>query len=255
MPRKYQDNLEKCKSINVGREFRVWDEQQLRRDVLQDERYQKYAVIFDKHAEILHMKIDFAKLLILHKYAGIYVDMDMVCLKPMAQFDRMMKSGTELMVSRYPVGGFEVRLITMGRHSQLFNNGFYYVLIPRSLVIQRLIDEAVSRLRGRILPSNYMTVFYTVGPAMHTDVLMKNLHRVTIIPHYVVEPCNALDKKCTPGSESIMWHQFDKTWFPEGVKNTAEFLGTNTTKENCIGGVLIFILVVFIIYKCSQKKI
>ena len=82
------DHLKKyhqeCKKINHNFKFIVWDDNKIR-DFLKKNYKKKFLTQYDSYT-IPAQKADFARYTILYKCGGIYLDMDMICIKNLAPF-------------------------------------------------------------------------------------------------------------------------------------------------------------------------
>ena len=79
IPERYRDSVEGWKRHHQGWEHRLWTDASMRAFVA--EHYPGFLATYDEY-DVAICRADAARYLILHRLGGVYVDLDMHCLKP-----------------------------------------------------------------------------------------------------------------------------------------------------------------------------
>lgn len=213
MPKSYDSMLESCKTKNPGYKQKVWDEKSVQK--LIDEHYPELKKLFKDHYTILHQKIDAAKYIILDHEGGIYVDMDVTCLK---KFDEILKIGKKsAIVSKSKVSGIIVSAVTLN----MLNNGVFAAEakspLTKELVGSLVKAETNNSWQKNIWPSLYL--FNTTGPTYFTVAAWSDkVHsHIEVAPPGTFEPCEPYDDHNCDTSEAVTVHHYNKTWDTDGA--------------------------------------
>ena len=91
----YKNNLNSWKKFNPNWEVKLYDDKDL--DDFFNKHYKKYVKKINAFNKMI-FKVDIFKLLVLHKYGGIYVDMDVECLK---KFDTLLNNTKQSIIFGY----------------------------------------------------------------------------------------------------------------------------------------------------------
>ena len=166
----YKSNLDSWKKFNPNLDIRLYDDDDLQNFFKKE--YPEYVDkinLFDK----IIFKIDIFKLLVLHKYGGIYADMDVECLKC---FDDLLNN------LKKP--------ITFGYGPYEHNNGIYknYTLIECAIMIGKpnhpfFIDLVESIKYSE--KNNRSNPVYITGPVAITNAVNNSKYKKDI---EVMEP-------------------------------------------------------------------
>ena len=137
---------------------------------------QHYPQYYDTYSSFpLHiMKIDFARFCILHKYGGIYADMDVYCYKNFYN-----ELTNKVYIQQAPYGDIPVENALMASES---NNEFWLKCLEKSVEIY---NDKVKR-RENTLNLKYrldqLIIISATGPQLVFDVLKENPNDVEILP-------------------------------------------------------------------------
>jgi mannosyltransferase OCH1-like enzyme len=131
LPKEYKENQNTWIYMNPGWEYRLWDDQQLI-DLIEE----KYYDLLERYMTYTKpvLKADLGRLVVLHEYGGIYLDMDTNCTKTYG-LDQLYKCID-------------------------INNNNNVVFLSRALVPFQ--NKRIRRMMS-ILPSNYCMI----GPKSH----------------------------------------------------------------------------------------
>ena len=204
IPEKYLVNLRKFRMLNPGWEIRVWDNASLRAEcsVLGPE----YLEAYDSF-KIMHQRIDFGRYVVLSRYGGISVDMDVVALRPFDELD-FLADLRVLAVSRS---------VPVGRFSAFKYQNAVLVTPPGDPMTRWIVDQTASTAKtnssvlGRLPDS--AQVMLTTGPWSFSRIIDRGpAGGVLALDHTVFEPCLGYDTKCKAPKSAFLFHQHDGTW-------------------------------------------
>lgn len=208
VPPRYRRNMAKLQALNPHWQHILWDDAGLRAlcqdcgllPVYDDFRY-------------LHQKVDFARYLLLYRFGGISVDMDVVSLQPLDNTPG--GSTAALIVSETPLNRVETFCYSLGQFGKLFNNAMI-LAAPESKHLLHLIHTIVNSNSSGLLGKMY-EIQWSTGPFIFTRSLQESFrmlgrHNVHVLPAHFFEPCYSQDPHCTPQATSILDHQHATSW-------------------------------------------
>ena len=232
IPAKLKNYKEGCKKVNSEYKQYIWDGEMIERFI--EDNYPEYEELY-KGFPLMIQKIDFAKYLILHFYGGVYVDMDVKCLKKVNKLIGLF-AGKEMMVAPAPkeipfdfynkmtkyIFKFDVtetdRYINNGIIIANKNHGFFLYLCDE--IQRRFKDYKYGFVTKYITRDGY--VWVSTGPAIFTKCLHqyrnKQKEGIEIIDEKYLEPCSEVSESCdTTGSYFIHDHQRSWVGLGEGM--------------------------------------
>lgn len=197
LPEKFHKNVNDLHRLNPDFTFKHWDEKSL-----QDECAKlgsKYLEKFNSF-NVLMLKVEFGRYVVLYNYGGISVDLDMASLKPI-------QSVPDLDSSDFIVSGaaFPANIISK------INNALI-ITTPKNIILKDLIHTIV---KSNTKESDYLTkelyINYTTGPFMFNTVITKYPEAI-ILDNKYFEPCLSVDLTCSVDTASAMDHQHELSW-------------------------------------------
>src|SRR3989304_6650148 len=164
IPLSYPNFGKKCIEKNKNFIYMFWDEKKINNLI---KYYPKYKKTFE-NLPFMIQKIDMAKYLILHRYGGIYIDMDCECLK---SFSDLLKD-KDIMLVQMNVNPFE-KLLSYNRvFEQVLQNGVMggkkrhpFWLHCLDLLKNQDIDK-------KFYDSHFRYIFRTTGPGLLTEAYL-----------------------------------------------------------------------------------
>ncbi len=168
---KLHDNLLYLKNIyllskyNPTTEIRIWDEEKL--DLLVKNEFPEL-LDFWNHFPSKFYKIDFGRYLVLKKYGGMYVDLDMESLCPLPDPNEM---------------DF-INIFTDEKGVETFNTNVIY--FRDSNMYEKLIQFSYDRFKNNKMPSTWKIrhLLYTVGARMYHKFCRENKLNKTNVGKY-----------------------------------------------------------------------
>lgn len=235
IPEKYNDNIKSIKKINKNYEYILWDEIKILNLIKSDKK------ILDTYYKFsyMHQKIDFAKYVILYKLGGIYIDIDAEALKPINLLVKKFNN-YDLIISYINSNILEKWLVCGS--SNCYNNGIILAK-KNNNIMKKLIDYIVEYPSCYDLNFKVICINNTTGPNIFSKVIKENLDDKTLVlPYNYLEPC--LYTNCDVTDETYIKHKHELSWMSINVKNLIQ-----SYLKNRWLFIIIFLLVIFIIYR------
>lgn len=202
--------------------------------------------------ELMIQRIDFAKYIILYIYGGIYIDMDVKCLKSLDTIYEKY-SDKNVILSLCPYNFFHalsLRLVGLRGDEKLINNGVI-ACTPNNSFLLNVIEQAKKNRQTifEALPRNFLHIFYTTGPVMVTHAFRNTKKRqdIVVLDNTYFEACDIdnVRKGCVPPSHAVALHVYEGSWVSSTEKsfiNMYFFLERNSRILLCILIVLYIII-------------
>ena len=206
-------------------------------------------------------KIDFAKYIILYKYGGIYMDMDIKCLQSINNTPTI--NDSDIIFSRVPHDFFQSMLLkifgTMSfSDKELINNGTI-MCIPGNEIILLTLKEAHKRKKFTCI-NNTVQIFCTTGPVCLTNALKtykkteQNRYNIHVLSNSYFEHCSVCEiKSCKIPKYAIGIHYFANSWVTP-LEKSALAVYCNI-KNNWLITLLIFIIIILTVKSIATKSI
>lgn len=209
-PHKFEDNIQRLRTMNPEFEFKTWDEEQIAAECedLGPE-------FLEKYRSFSHMisRVDYGRYVLLYKYGGISLDLDMKPLHPLRDTPGLAKYDFIVSGSAYPYN-------KLG----LVNNAVLIVKRRHPLLqefLHKITDKNVSE-------SDYITrdiyIHNTTGPLILNEFIQSHKQAVHVLDNQYFEPCMSVDPYCRVPETAIMDHQHELSWMSASVKQLATWV-------------------------------
>lgn len=238
IPDKYKKNIDSVKKYHPNYKYIIWDEIKILELVKTNN---NWIDIYYKFIYI-HQKIDFAKYIILQKFGGIYIDIDVEIIK---SFDSLIKQydNYDVIISELTINEFESFIAT--GTSKGYNNGI--ILSKKdSIVMKNLIDIIIKEYNPSSFLPKVFLINNSTGPNIFTRVMNDNLQYIKILEAEYLEPC--LRDDCNITDNTIAIHKHNLTWMPDEFKNVIDLY-----LKNKIIFWIIILLICYAIYRKLNK--
>jgi mannosyltransferase OCH1-like enzyme len=229
---KFKINSENWKNLNSDWNYVFVDDAKIKEACGQ---YSSECLQAYNEFDLLHLKVDFGRFVLLYLYGGIYVDMDMYILRPLNyskyvnEVIKDSEKGDILAVGNIYVNIFE-SLVYNGSINSI--NNAYMISTPRNPIIKDLIDTLISRWKNSKVKYNSLTdstekINLITGPQFINKFFRKyiddpSLYNVKLIPYFVFEPCD-MSSNCYINDETISIHKFEMSWVSKNYKSLVLF--------------------------------
>lgn len=202
--------------------FIFWDEKLIHK-LIKNEYNNFYSKFINEDISIIQ-KIDLAKYIILHKFGGIYIDLDMIYIKniePLIDFEN-----NKITVSKinFNVNWIEFILLKIINKKFIFNNGFLISPKNKNFWLD-LVSDCFESIENKSFINHitFYKIFNTTGPFILSKNIEKNIEQFIIKEHYVCEPCFPLNK-CEINNESYLRHEHKLSWLVGELSDKNNFL-------------------------------
>ena len=182
--------------------------------------------------DLLHLKVDFGRYVILYLNGGIYADMDMYIFRPLDSSKYIKNIIKDADAFDNVIGVGKVNLNTVesfifSSTSFSINNG-YMISTPKNPILKKLIELIISKAKkyNNSGISSFDKMNLITGPTVINNFFHKNLKnrlcKIVLIPHYVFEPCT-MDNICEITNDTVAMHIFASSWVDDGHKWFVKF--------------------------------
>jgi len=203
-------------------QFVLWDQSKI--ESLVDKMNIEIKELYHAY-DLMIQRIDFAKYIILYIFGGIYIDMDVKCLKSL---DTIYNAHPDknVILSLCPYNFFHsllLKLVGLRSNENLINNGVI-ACIPQHALLRAIIVQA-GKNKNTVLKNlnkNFLHIFYTTGPVMVTQAFreFKNNTDITILDNTYFEACDidSVKNGCVPPSHAVALHVYEGSWMSSHEK-------------------------------------
>lgn len=240
-------------TINPNYNVIVWDEHKIEELVnTTDDKWIKE--LYFSYTKMIQ-KIDFAKYLILYTFGGIYMDMDIKCLKSIDTTPAIETS--DFIASYMTFNKTELIILsilgTISFSDKVINNGMI-MCAPKHEILLLTMKEAYTKRNFHSIFSA-VHVFETTGPCCLTNALKKYtvVHpndKFQLLNNSYFEACNVIEvnqNKCKIPNNAIGIHYYENSWI---MPNDIMILNAYTilTKYWYVLVAIIIIIIAFCLY-------
>jgi mannosyltransferase OCH1-like enzyme len=229
VPKKYKKNIQNWKQNNPSWEVKVWNYKDIEKE------FPEYISIINNF-NVWITKCDLARFLFVHKYGGVYIDMDIIFNKP---FDDYI-TDREILLIIEPEQDIE------NDKGRIFNG--FFAAIPQHNFIKGWIDD-MSKIKNKKENENVIKyVFNTSGPTNFYEYYMKNGKDIQL-----ENECLFLYKHCDNKSKiySYVNHSLGREWKNQSVLFQQPYgIKKNKTKNEKSNKWLLIIILVLLIIIC-----
>lgn len=247
-----QENKKKIvntKKIHLNWQYILWDENSII-ELLNKSENVKYKEKFNKFI-YMHQRIDFAKIMILNEYGGIYIDMDCDVIKNLDDLFEKNKN-YDFIISKISDKIDSVsNYLTCHKFFECYNNGII-ISKPNIDVCKYLMDNFLSECHWN--KSKLLCIQNTTGPPIFNTLIDKYItenknNKLLILPYYYFEPC--VGSKCNINSETYVVHKHELTWLLGWQKYIFEYITLNI---NLTYSMMMLMLILIIIFFYSIRQ-
>lgn len=238
--------IENTKNIHSDWKYILWDEKKIE-NLLDETINLKYKEKFNKFI-YMHQKIDFAKIMILNKYGGIYIDMDCDVIK---NLDNLFEKNNnyDFIISKMSdkIDGIS-NYLTCHKFNNCYNNGII-ISKPNIEICEYLMENFYSQCN--LNQNKLLCIQNTTGPPIFNTLIDKYIaenknNKLLILPYYYFEPC--VGSKCDINSDTHIVHKHELTWLSGWQKNMFEYITLNVNLTYLLIILTIIIIIFMILY-------
>lgn len=180
--------------------------------------------------ELIHLKIDLGRYVLIYLYGGIYVDMDMYVLRGLETSQKIKSLLDKASNDTHVLGMSTLNLamqesfIFIGR-PQTINNAMMISSVKNPLLYM-CIQTIISKANKYTTSSTFSKISNSTGPvfinkffAKFIDHPLNNTFHIEIFPHYYFEP-SPPQGDSDIREETIAIHKMELSWIPSHLKNS-----------------------------------
>jgi mannosyltransferase OCH1-like enzyme len=259
----FKENLRNWRLLNPDWQVDLVDESMLKKAC---RNYSKECLDTFNSFELLHMKIDFARYVLLYNDYSMYVDMDMYALRSLdnseiiSNFIQIAQEKDAIGLSTVNLGEFESLLFSGKRYC--INNAMM-MASHKNPIIKELVDKIIKKNNKKknnkkksnksktkkllYLRSDYYKIQNITGPSFINKFFNNQIiDNVIIFPHYIFEPTQPFGDSDIR-DETVAIHAFQMTWISDSLKNLMAFYF-------CFKPILLAMPFIFIFYLFTHVK-
>ena len=232
IPDEWKEAVSSCKSIHSGFEHIVWTDETM--DTFVKTHYPSFYQTYVSYKYNIQ-RCDAFRYLVLYKYGGIYLDMDIICknsLSKLLQYDMVLAHSSNVETS--------------------FTNSFLMV-VPNHPFFKYCIDHLSENINKYQYFGKHLHVMYSTGPDFLNNMMkaygpIKDSYNLT--KNEFAGDCTVCNESICKGGEYFShirgqsWNEIDSHIF--------NFLLCN--KKEIIGGLVIVAGLIFLLYKSRYFK-
>lgn len=228
-------NVQKWKQLNEEWNYFCVDNSFLENACKQfsDECYNVY-----KNLDVMHMKIDLGRYVLVYLNGGMYADMDAYILRPL-DFSKKVQEIIStyekdnkhvLGLSSVPLSKLETLVMTGRFHDVALNNAIMFSS-PKNPVLKQFIEHVLERIKLDKNSVNYLKVQNTTGPMTFNTFFNNKINsqdnsRIIVFEPNIFEPCT-MDQHCKINENTVALHLFESSWvlpYMKGIVGVYFFL-------------------------------
>lgn len=227
-PQRLQSNIDSVISKNPNWKVYKWDDVSIREELKNFG--QQYLDKYDGF-KLLHQKIDYARIILLHIYGGVSIDTDIVALKG---FDSLPNINTSDFI------------VSEKSWNKSINNATIFSS-KNNPILKHVIDN-IDTTPCRDNESDYRCIQRTTGPQAFNKLLKPFRDQITVLDKDYLEPCTSLDSYCSPKENSVLDHRHELSWLKPYHKNAIKsYFFLKHYRYQIIVGILILALLIILL--------
>jgi mannosyltransferase OCH1-like enzyme len=236
IPENWKFGVEECKKIHDDYEYKLWTD-----DMMEDFVKKEYSDFYETYKSYKYhiQRCDAFRYLVLYKYGGIYIDMDIVCKK---KLDNLLK--------------YDIVFTKSPNVTHLFTNAFY-MSTKNNKFIKYCIDNLPKNAKNRLLFGKHSHVVYSTGPNFLSNMI-KDYKLENIKNNYVLtreeyagncDVCNISNTNICEGGYYFT-HVVGQSW---NSLDSKLFNDITCIYKNKIMFVFLLLIIIIIIYFILKK--
>jgi mannosyltransferase OCH1-like enzyme len=186
-----------------------------------------------QQSNLMHMKIDLGRYVLLYLYGGMYTDIDAYILRPLEHSNKIKelidiyeKQNQHVIgLSSINLNVLETFFVTYSIQSFTLNNAIMFSS-PKNPALKRFIENILVHIKNHLKDNSdsYSQVQNTTGPRVFNNFFTNKKNtfdtNLVIFEPNIFEPCSA-ENYCTINENTISIHIFEKSWIPSIMHNIA----------------------------------
>lgn len=228
IPDKYKKNSLSWINKNKKYKYFLWNEKSIKELLFLY--YNNLLPVYD-NLELMIMKIDFAKYIILYHYGGMYCDLDTLCLRNIDPLFYYYKK-YNIILTKTP----EFTKLEKFFLSNILNKNYKKNFINNGIIISNkkhpfwldLISNITKSYNKYPFFLHTLNIFNRTGPLAVMDCYYHNQYKyndIVLAKSIFLEPCYGQDISCLPKPISFSIHYHHANWLSQLPDNISIFNG------------------------------
>jgi len=237
IPENWKFGVDECKRIHNDYEYKLWTDEMMEEFVKKE--YPDFYQIYKSYKYHIQ-RCDAFRYLVLYKYGGIYIDMDIVCKK---KLDNLLK--------------YDIVFTKSANVPHLFTNAFF-MSSKNNEIMKYCIDNLPKNAKSKLLFGKHNHVMYSTGPNFLSNMI-NNYKLENIKNHYVLtkeeysgncDVCNISNTNICKGGHYFThvvgstWNSFDSLFYNFCLCNYKKIIF-----------VIIIIIIIILLYLYYKKRV
>lgn len=189
--------------------------------------------------DLLHLKVDFGRYVLLYLNGGIYVDMDMYIFRPLdsSKYIKNIIKDSEIFNDVIGIGKTNIEKIEslLYNHTSFYLNNGFMLSTPKNPILKRFIEKIILNSKKYNNPntSSFNKINLITGPKVVNNFFQKYInncndlgknckYKINLIPYYVFEPCT-INNNCKITEDTVAIHNFELSWVDDNYKFLIHF--------------------------------
>jgi mannosyltransferase OCH1-like enzyme len=247
LPAKFNNNIKTIKDIHDKWQYYLWDE----RDILELIKNDKDLINKYYKFTYLHQKVDFAKIIILYNYGGIYIDIDAYTNKNLDDLFTKYED-YDFIISDLKDIGVISNLSICRNIGKCYNNGIF-ISKKKADILKYMIDNFETECS--FIDSKIQCIQKTTGPYIFNKIINKYIKsdrqdksKIKILDYEYLEPCTM--DMCDITNNTYIVHKHENSWINNTIKSVMHFYVKYFKLINIVLCIILF-LVLFFLCKIS----
>jgi mannosyltransferase OCH1-like enzyme len=215
IPENWKDAVASCKKVNSDFEYMLWTDETM--DDFVKKNYPDFYSVYRSYAHDIQ-RCDAFRYLVLYKYGGCYLDMDIVCKHNLSSY------------LKYDI------IFTKSINISTFTNSFY-MTTPNHPFFKFCIEQLPAYVNSHKFLGKHIHVMTSTGPYFLTNMLQK--YKLETIPnHYILTKeefagdCNVCNENICKGGKLFShikgqsWNSYDSLFYNYCLCNYKKIIAT-----------------------------
>lgn len=223
----FKDNIEKWKLLNPQWKVDVVDDSALRQAC---KMYSNDCLDVYDSLNLLHLKVDFGRYVLMYNTSSMYVDMDMCPVKPIEsnklvkQFIDSYESTESEHVLGLSVLNLDILESLIYNGTTKFVNNAMMICSKSHPIIKKLIDTIISNFnQNKEYSSEFDKIQKLTGPIFFNNFFNNiNFKNISLFPCETFEPAPASGKYVV-SSQTVAIHKMEMSWVPKHIQYIVKF--------------------------------
>ena len=246
----FKQNTNNWEKLNTDWNYKIVDENDLKNacSVFSEECLNTF-----NNFDLIHLKVDFGRYVLIYLYGGIYVDMDMYILRNLSSSIEILNiiniSNTKHVLGLSSLNINLIESLFFCGRKQVINNAVM-ISSPKNPILKKMIQSIIQN--KTVYKFDYEKIQKTTGPLFINKFLGKYIdnefknYYIKVFQHYYFEPYTPYGL-CEINEHTLAIHKMEMSWIPDNIKF---FIKTYYNIKNNFSFIIVFlVLIMFFVFR------